>query len=467
MALSRGLSRRRLMTAGTAGTVGAAGALLAACGGPGAGGSSGGQQTGGQGATGGVNGKIIWQAREGQTYRQLADWAVGEFKKKYPNATVEVSQEATGNFDKTVTTLVAGTGPDILHGWGRLMVQYAAKGVMFNHNDLVRDLKQADIQDFVKQQWDGLVVPTTNFRYGVPTYVNIFPLYYNKSLFQKRGQKEPDESWDHTTYANAMKALTFEESGRQVWGGFANIAIPDRQYHVRAFGGHYVDPKDLTKTQLGDAPAQQGLQWLYDRLHTDRSWAPIDGAKRTWQPNSQADGFAQGALATFEDGAHQIQNVAGKMAQGNEWNIMHMPKGPVARNTLITTDSWALWKGTKAKDTGWAFMQFLLSKEFYAQQSMIEGLIPSRKSVFEQWVNAVKPKLASSSPNFNFKVIQDAMNQTYPTVDEVFLCQNEAERVMNDALAAVLTRGEKPVSYLRDVAAQINQAAGSCGAKFS
>jgi len=108
MALSRGLSRRRLLTVGTAG---AAGALLAACGGPG-GGGSGGQQTGGQGAIGGVSGKIIWQAREGQTYRQLAEWAVGEFKKKYPNATVEISQEATGNFDKTVTTLVAGTGPD-------------------------------------------------------------------------------------------------------------------------------------------------------------------------------------------------------------------------------------------------------------------------------------------------------------------------------------------------------------------
>ena len=455
MSNKQGVSRR-----GVLGLAGSA-ALFAACG-PAGGGAG---QSGG--TTGAMSGKIIWQAREGATYRQLADWAVTEFKKKYPDITVEISQDSTGNFDKTVTTLVAGTGPDVMHGWGRLMVQYAAKGVMVNHNDLVKDIKQADKDDFVKAQWDGLVVPTTQFRYGVPTYVNLFPLYYNKTIFQKRGQKEPDDTWDHNTYANALKALTFEESGKQVWGGFANIVVPDRQYHVRAFGGNYVDPRDLTKTQLGEAPAQAGLQWLYDRLHTDKTWAPIDGAKRTWQPNGQVDGFAQGVLSTFEDGLHQLANVGGKMASGNEWNIMHMPKGPAARNTLVTTDSWALWRNTKAKDAGWQFMQFLLSKEFFAQQAQVELLIPSRKSVFETWMNAVKPKIQSSSPNFNFKVVQDMLSQNYPTVDQVFRCQQEAERVLNDALGAVLTRGERPPSYFRDVSAQINQAAGSCTANFT
>jgi ABC-type glycerol-3-phosphate transport system substrate-binding protein len=457
--MNTNVSRRRLFTmAGAGGTA----ALMAACG-PAGGGAG---QAGG-GSTTSFSGKIIWQAREGATYRQLADWAVTEFKKKYPDITVEISQDSTGNFDKTVTTLVAGTGPDVLHGWGRLMVQYAAKGVVVNHNDLVKDIKQADKDDFVKAQWDGLVIPTTQFRYGVPTYVNLFPLYYNKTIFQKRGQKEPDDTWDHNTYATALKALTFEESGKPVWGGFANIVVPDRQYHVRAFGGNYVDPKDLTKTQLGEAPALAGMQWLYDRLHTDKSWAPIDGAKRTWQPNGQVDGFAQGVLSTFEDGLHQLANVGGKMAAGNEWNIMHMPKGPAARNTLVTTDSWALWKNTKAKDAAWAFMQFLIGKDFYGQQAGIELLIPSRKSVFETWQNAVRPKIQSSSPNFNFKVVQEMLGQTYPTVDQVFLCQQEAERVLNDALAAVLTRGERPPSHFRDVSAQINQAAGSCGAKFT
>ena len=453
----RAMSRRRL--AGMAAGAGALG-FLAACGR-----SSGNAERSAQASIASVSGKILWQARDPQTYKVVADWAVGEFKKKFPNITVDADQTSTGNFDKTITTLVAGTGPDILYGWGRLMVQYAAKGVVMNHKDLVKDWKAADISDFVKSQWDGVVVPTTDFRFGIPNYVNLFMMYYNKTLFQKRGQKEPDENWDHNTYATALKALTFMDGDKQVWGGFGNLSIADRQWHVRAFGGNFVDPKDLTKTGLGDAGSQAGMQWVCDRLFTDKTFAPIDAARRTWNPSSQQDGFGQGVLATFEDGMDKLNPVA--MRMGNEWNITHMPKGPAARNTLITTDSQALWKNTKAKDAAWQFLQFISSKDFYGQQATSELLIPPRKSVFDAWMNAVKPKLASSSPAFNFKVIQDALNQTYPTVDQVFLCQQEAERVLNDALAAVLTRGEKPPSYFRDIATQLNQAAGSCGAKFT
>jgi multiple sugar transport system substrate-binding protein len=459
MSNTRSVSRRRLF-----GTVGAASVAtaIAACGPAGGGAGQSGSGTGG-----GMSGKIVWQARDPQTYKAVADWAVTEFRKKFPDITVEADQTSTGNFDKTITTLVAGTGPDILNGWGRLLVQYAGKGVVANHTDLVKDIKQADKDDFIKSQWDGLVIPTTTFRMGMPYYVNVFVLYYNKTIFQKRGQKEPDDTWDHNTYATALKALTFEEGDKKTWGGFANLTVADRQWHVRKFGGNFVDPKDLTKTQLGEAPALAGMQWVYDRLYTDRSWAPIDSAKRTWNPNSQQDGFGQGVLSTFEDGLDKLNPVAMRMAQGNEWNIMHMPKGPAARNTLITTDSHALWKNTKAKDAAWEFMKFLSSKEFYAQQAQIELLMPSRKSGFETWMSAVKPKLQSSSPNFNFKVIQDALNQTYPTVDQVFRCQQEAERVLGDAFGAVLTRGERPPSHFRDVAPQINQAAGSCSASFS
>ncbi|HET6319460.1 MAG TPA: extracellular solute-binding protein, partial [Chloroflexota bacterium] len=364
---SRRLSRRSLMGGAGAGSVAA---VLAACGQTG--GGTGGQT--GQGSVSSVSGKITWQARDPQSYKAVADWAVGAFKSKFPNITVEADQTSTGNFDKTITTLVAGSGPDILYGWGRLMVQYAAKGVVMNHKDLVKDFKAADVSDFVKAQWDGVVVPTTDFRYGIPNYVNLFMLYYNKTLFQKRGQKEPDENWDHNAYATALKAMTFMDGEKQVWGGFGNLSIADRQWHVRSFGGNFVDPKDLTKTGLGDAAAQAGMQWVYDRLFTDKSFAPIDGGKRTWNPNSQQDGFGQGVLATFEDGMDKLNPVAMRMAQGNEWNIVPIPKGPSTRNTLITTDAQAIWKNTKAKDAAWQFLQFISSKEFYAQQATSELL---------------------------------------------------------------------------------------------
>jgi multiple sugar transport system substrate-binding protein len=372
-----------------------------------------------------------------------------------------------GVFEKTFASLVAGTGPDVIHGWGRLMAQYAGKGVLLNLADLVKGIPAAEVQDFVKQQWDGLVIPTTNFRYGVPTYVNYWVLYYNRTLFQDIGVREPTDAWDHDEYAATLRRLTSQDSAKKVWGGFARVDIPDRQYHVQAFGGHYVDPRDLTKTQLDQGPAQQALRWEYDRLWTDRTWAPIDEKGRTWQPIGQADGFVQGALATFEDGMDKFSTLATRMPAGSEWNIAPMPKGPSRRATFVTTDSWGMWRDSKNRDAAWALVQLLMSKEFYEQQARIEGFMPSRKSVFDAWQAFWKPKLQASSPNFNFKVIQDGLfNNPYALVDEVYLCQNEAERVQNEAINAILVRGEKPPAYLREVAAQINQAAGSCGARF-
>jgi multiple sugar transport system substrate-binding protein len=463
----RPLTRRRLSTIVAGGLL--TQAAMAGCGVGARGGADGGAAAQGtpRGGGGALSGRIQWQARTGTAYAELAQWAAGELKKRHPNVSVEVNQENTGVFDKTITSLAAGTGPDVIHGWGRIMAQYGGRGALANLADYVKAIPPADVQDFVKQQWDGMVIPTTNFRYGVPTYVNFWVLYYNRTLFQRRGQKEPTDAWDHNDYAAALRQLTFEDGPKKVWGGFARVDIPDRQYHVQAFGGHYVDPRDLTRTQLDQGPAQQALQWQYDRLWTDKTWAPIDEARRTWQPTAQADGFAQGALATFEDGMDKFGTLAARMAQGSEWNVAPMPKGPNRRATYVTTDSWGLWRDSAAKDAAWALMQLLISKEFYEQQARAEGFMPSRRSVFDAWQSYWKPKLQPSSPNFNFKVIQDGLfGAPYALVDEVYLCQNEAERIQNDALNAILVRNEKTPSYLREVAPQISEAAGSCRARF-
>ncbi|MDQ3701359.1 MAG: extracellular solute-binding protein [Chloroflexota bacterium] len=221
--------------------------------------------------------------RSTPTYPDVVKWGIEQFTQRHPHVTVETTQNA-GDVEKTLALMVAGEGPDVFHAWRHRMWQYAAKGQMYNHNELLRDLKKADIDDFVDFQWKGLVIPNTNFRFGIPTYVNMVVLYYNKALFAQRGQREPTADWTHDEYATMLKRMTFEDAGRLVWGGWTQAANFDRfQAHVIMYGGHVVDPKDLTKSVLGEAKAQQGLEWLRARYWQDRSFAPLDDALRTGQ----------------------------------------------------------------------------------------------------------------------------------------------------------------------------------------
>src|SRR5688500_7170528 len=99
------MTRRRVMTGTTAG---ASALVLAAC-----------------GAAGGAGGeaptmsntkafRLLWQVRGNVGDEDLVKWGIAEFKKKYPNATLDTMRDE-GNVEKTLTPMIAGDGPDVLH----------------------------------------------------------------------------------------------------------------------------------------------------------------------------------------------------------------------------------------------------------------------------------------------------------------------------------------------------------------
>jgi len=408
--------------------------------------------------------KLLWQINSGAPSADLAKWGIAQFKQQYPNATVETALDA-GNVEKTTALMVAGEGPDILHAWAERFWEYAGKGLLYNHNELLRDYKKADIDDFVDYHWKGFVIPGTNFRYGMPAYINTMVVYYNKSLFAKRGQKEPNLDWTHDDYSAMLRRMTFEDGEKKVWGGWLAATAYNRfQPHVMAFGGHVVDPKDFTKSALGEPKAQEGLEWVRARQFADRTTAPINSADRTWQPVGPRDGFYQGALATMIEGAQGINVIAENMTNA-EWSIAHLPKGPARRATLGTTDGWGLWKGTKAKDAGWDLMRMLATKEFFEQQIRLVALIPSRKSMMDTYVKLLREKWPTLQ-KVDLKVITDALTtMNHVTLIEVFLCQTQALQVLTPAFDDIFRTGKAGVTLLRDIKPQLDQAAASCGVK--
>lgn len=422
--------------------------------------------TSGTGKATGAPAKIVWQIRGGATYEDLVKTMLPVFRQEHPNVTVDYAASGAGNNEKTLTLMIAGEGPDVLQSWPPNIWELSAQGQVQNINEYVRDLKKADVDDFVRYQWETVQIPTTNFRYGLPTYVDMDVLYYNKTLFKQRGAKEPTADWGRDEYGSALKQMSFTDTnGAKVYGGYKPASSFVRgQNMVTMFGGHLVDPKDLTKTQLDQPAAQQGLEWARARLFDDQSWAPLDPAKRDWQPNGPRDGFLQGRIAMFEEGMYQLQQVAQGMQV--EWDIQHVPKGPAKRTALGDTDAWSMWRNSKAKDAAWALLKFVTSRQWYEKQAEIELLIPSRKSALDHWVKAVRQRF-SVLEKVNLKVVTDALTtMNYLTPTETFLCQSDAGKVINPALTQIMRDGTARPLVFRDIKAQIEAAAATCGASF-
>jgi multiple sugar transport system substrate-binding protein len=409
--------------------------------------------------------KIILGHRSRPEYDPLVQEALPVFRQAQPKIEVEY-QPVTGAFNEKFTaTWAAGEGPDVFEAWDQWFWQFGAKGILVNMNDYVRDLKKADVDDFARWQWDGFQIPNTKFRYGMPKYINLGVIYYNKSMFERAGQSVPPATWNHDDYAAMMKRLTRATGDQPVFGGRIPYASFTRyQPHLFAYGGAMVDTKNNAKAAFQQAPAMQAWQWIWDRMFQDNTM--IQRSQEQAQGWSNFfDGLAQGRIATAEDGMHALIDVATKMTV--DWDILPLPRGPVRRASWGTTDGWGMWKGSQSKPAAWELMKFLSGPEFMRMQSRVAFYLPSRQSALDEWIKIVRQRNPVLE-KVNLKVVQDALAGTEPyvTVNQQFLCYQEMNTVFQPILDEIFRDGKQRPAHLRDVYEQVEQAAASCGATF-
>ncbi|HEX2036819.1 MAG TPA: extracellular solute-binding protein [Chloroflexota bacterium] len=433
--------------------VAAGGALAASCA-PGAGPGPAAPNT-----TADTPAKLLVKIRSGPTYEAAFKEGVNQFKQKFPKIEIDYFPEESGWPEKLLAGWAGGAGADVFQAWDSHFWRFAASGVLVNINDLLRDFKKADLDDFVKGQWNGFQIPETNIRFGLPTYINTGVLYYNKNTFRKAGVKEPDSSWTYAEYAEASKRLTRIEDGRQVYGTFHPLGKGRIENTMWAHGGSWVDSKDFTKSAAHLPEAQTALEWLHDRYWKDISWLP---------PKQRPAGFTffsslgDGLVAMAEEGMHALKDVA--RVEGMEFDIAQVPRGPKQRMSWITTDGWGMWSGSSARPQAWEFAKYLASVEWYRIQAQYDLLIPSRLSVIDEWIQILKDRFPSLQ-NVNLKGVKDnlaaapSVVRTWPQ----YLCAVDADKVVNDTLTEIFTEGTAKPNVFQSRKDQIDAAAGGCG----
>lgn len=409
--------------------------------------------------------KLILGHRSRAEYDPLVQEGLPLFRQKHPGIDVDY-QPVTGAWNEKFTaTWAAGVGPDVFEAWDQWFWQFGAKGILVNMNDHVRDLKKGDVDDFARWQWDGFQIPNTKFRYGMPKYINMGVVYYNRAMFDRAGQRLPAAAWDHDDYAALLKRLTRTGGDQPVFGGRIPYASFTRyQPHLFAFGGSMVDPKDNTKAAFHLAPALQAWQWIWDRMFQDNTLTQRRQEQEQGWSNF-VDGLAQGRIATAEDGMHALIDVAAKMTA--EWDILPMPRGPVRRASWGTTDGWGMWKGTQRRAAAWELLKFLSGPEYIRLQSRMTLYLPPRQSALDEWVKLVRQRYPVLE-RVNLRVVQEALAGTEPyvRVNQQFLCYQEMNEVFQPILNDIFRDGKQRPAALRDVREQVERAAASCGATF-
>jgi multiple sugar transport system substrate-binding protein len=397
---------------------------------------------------------IRWEFRGSQEDLDRTKVALEKFTAQQPNIKVNMELAPDQQRDeKLVAAMVGGTAPDVFEAWGDIVYKFADKEQVLDLQPFVdADLTQDDIKDFYQWQWDGFR-EFNNIRFGMPKYVNIMCLLYNKDLFDAKKVEYPSKDWTHDDYANAMRKLTEVKDGvTERWGAWIPAWNWDRfWYRLDMWGGNVRDANDNTKSTLSDPKSQAALEWSRALMWDEKVLAqPSSAGPNSWS----SEAFFPQKVAMCEDGTYPqslVTNIAGKF----KWAYQHVPKGPAGiRKVLGTTDGFLIWKGTKNPDAAWTFMKFLSGPEYQEDQVRTTGLLPVRFSVLDKW-EQINTSRSPELKDANLKWAVEALQEGYPGARRTFKNQNAAAELINPALEKVYTVGDTPVSYLGDLDKQI------------
>lgn len=397
---------------------------------------------------------------------EMGKKAAALFAAKFPD--IEIVAEPPPASDaaaQILTQMIGGNAPDVIGYCCDTLPFWAQKKQLVDLTPFVdKDMTKEQIADYPKPHWDAFANPHVG-RFALPMYMGTIVLYYNKDAFDAKGVSYPDKTWTWTldgngTYEDAARKLSDE--AKKAWGTSIGDG-PDRlQQKIAGNGGHWVDPSDDKKPAFDQPAALDALQWVWDRLWKDKSFINYNATEKQNQPSLMANN----RVAMFESGDWNLSPMVKTIGSKYKWDVAELPKGPAQQNTLLTTDGWAIWKGSKGTPEAWEFTKWLQSDEWNDLLIGMGYLRPSRISLFDKWKSTVSkavPELADKN--------LDAFNEAakYGTTLELFQYNAEANEIIIAARDKAIRTGDPDVKGIfteaakkvTDAEAKATQSAGS------
>ena len=232
---------------------------------------------------------ITFFFRGGELQSQLVERWISEFERENPD--IRVEWHVAQSLSELPVLIAAGVGPDVTEMWGATAKDLADNGFLLDLRPFVeRDFTEEDLNDFFPVSWAaGELVygPRKGMRYGIPSYANLFLMYYNKNYFSEAGipylsELDAQGNWTWDTLVDIGKKLTRRdaEGNIVVWG------LDDDSFHqptargaawIHAAGGAVFDiPNDPTRFMLDQPESIDALQFLQDLIWKHQITPPMD-----------------------------------------------------------------------------------------------------------------------------------------------------------------------------------------------
>ena len=401
--------------------------------------------------------QLVYRDWRTDWFPPMVQQMLDEFHATHPNIRVYYNLDPESNEfeEKSLADLQAGTAPDVFQGCCSFLPIWAQKGYLLDLRPYVQaDLDRATIEDWDPVQYKSYFTREGR-QYALPKYHGALALYYNKDLFDQARVDYPSDSWNHDDYLAAMKRISKDrnEVGKpSLWGSMMDISWERLQVHINAWGGHFADPNDPTKSQMADPAALQALEWIRARMWDEKVMATALNV----QNKGTQDAFAAGQLAMVEEGSWALKGI---LTNANfRVGLAAFPSGPARRATLATTDGFGIYAGTKHPDAAWELLKFLISKEYGRAMAKAQFLQPARASLVDDWIQFIRIEFPDKTKDLNIAAFADGQRKGYSVIGEEFANQADALRLAKAAWQQIFTLGKSPVEIMKDVSRQIEEA---------
>ena len=403
--------------------------------------------------------ELVYQDWRTEWFPQMVQEMLDEFHATHPTIRVYfVPDPENAVFaDRMLSDFQSGTAPDVFQGCCTHFPIWAQRGYTLDLRPFVEaDLDRETITDWDPVQYRSFFT-REGVQYGLPKYHGALALYYNKDYFDDLGVEYPDATWTHDDYRLAMVRLTGDRDGdakTDVWGSMIDISWDRVQIHINAFGGHLVDPENPSKSMMCAPQAMAALEWLRERLWTERVMATPTMVR---EPGTR-EAFIAGRVAMVEDGSWALKDILS--GAPFRLGVSPLPTGPAGRVTLATTDGFGIFSGTRHPQESWELLKFLVSKDYGRAMARANFLQPARESLVEDWVGYIRSEFPQAARDVDIAAFADGHRKGYSVVAEVFANMETARRITDDAWAEILTYGRAPLDNLAAACSAIDAAQG-------